>query len=137
MTAYLVRLWVPDRPGALGQIASRIGAVHGDVIGIDILERGGGRAIDQLIVTLPDDGLIDLLIAEIGQVDDVAVEEIRRIDPARRDAPLAALDAACRLVEAAPQERLSQLCGALVELFDGDWASVIAALAAGDGRARR
>ena len=120
-----MRVWLPDRPGALGQVASRIGAVHGDVIGIDILERGGGRAIDQLIVTLPDDGLIDLLITEIGQVDDVAVEEIRQIDAARRDAPIAALDAATRLVEAPAPERLSQLCAALVELFDGDWASVL------------
>ena len=35
-------------PSALGQVASRIGAVHGDVIGIEILERGGGSAIDDL-----------------------------------------------------------------------------------------
>jgi hypothetical protein len=126
VATYLVRLWVPDRPGALGQIASRIGAVHGDVIGIDILERGGGRAIDQLIVTLPDPGLVDLLVAEIGQVDDVAVEEVRAIDPSRRDAPIAALEAATRLVESPPELRLAQLCRALVDLFDGDWASVIA-----------
>ena len=52
----MVRVWVPDRPGALGAVASRIGAVGGDLIGIDILERGGGRAIDELVVELPDDG---------------------------------------------------------------------------------
>ena len=38
-----------------GQVASRIGAVRGDVVGIDILERGAGRAIDELAVELPDD----------------------------------------------------------------------------------
>ena len=48
MPTYVVRVWVPDRPGALGAIASRIGAVRGDLIGVDILERGGGRAIDEL-----------------------------------------------------------------------------------------
>ncbi len=32
-TTFVVRVWLPDRPGALGQVASRIGAVHGDVIG--------------------------------------------------------------------------------------------------------
>ena len=48
MATYVVRLWLPDRPGALGQVASRIGAVHGDVVGIEILERGGGSAIDDL-----------------------------------------------------------------------------------------
>src|SRR5687767_13200202 len=59
MALYVVRLWLPDRPGALGQVASRIGAVRGDVVGIEILERGAGRAIDELVVRLPDDGLVE------------------------------------------------------------------------------
>ena len=46
---YLVRAWIPDRPGALGQVASRIGAVRGDVVAIEILERGGGRAVDEIV----------------------------------------------------------------------------------------
>ena len=60
---YVVRLrvWLPDRPGALGAVASRIGSVKGDVTGIEILEQGGGRAIDDLVVTLPDPSLVDLL----------------------------------------------------------------------------
>ena len=51
----VVRVWMPDRPGALGQIATRIGAVRGDVLAIEILEQGAGRAIDELTVLLPDD----------------------------------------------------------------------------------
>jgi hypothetical protein len=93
VVTYVVRVWLPDRPGALGQVASRIGAVHGDVIGIDILERGGGSAIDELTVSLPRDELVDLLIAEIRQVDGVAVEDVRRIDGTRPDAATAALAA--------------------------------------------
>ena len=77
METYVVRVWVPDRPGALGQVASRIGAVRGDVVGIDILERGGGRAIDELVVMLPSDDVVDLLVAEISQVDEAAVERSR------------------------------------------------------------
>lgn len=79
---YIIRVWMPDRPGALGALASRIGAVGGDLTGIDILERGAGRAIDELVVELPDDSqsLVDLLVAEIHQVDGVDVEDIR---PAR------------------------------------------------------
>ena len=50
MPSFILRVWVPDRPGALGAVASRIGAVRGDLVGIDILERGGGRAIDELVV---------------------------------------------------------------------------------------
>src|SRR6476661_7170206 len=69
MQTFVVRVWVPDRPGALGQVASRIGAVRGDVVGIDILERGAGRAIDELVVELPDADLVPLLVAEVGEVD--------------------------------------------------------------------
>ena len=32
MTTYIIRLWLPDRPGALGHVASRIGAVGGDPV---------------------------------------------------------------------------------------------------------
>ncbi len=45
-----MRVWLPDRPGALGAVASRIGAVRGDVVGIDILETGDGVAVDELVV---------------------------------------------------------------------------------------
>src|SRR5438874_1656791 len=31
----LVRVWLPDRPGALGQVASRIGSLRGDIVGVD------------------------------------------------------------------------------------------------------
>src|SRR6478752_5955668 len=83
MQTFVVRVWVPDRPGALGQVASRIGAVRGDVVGIDILERGGGSAIDELVVILPDDVTRELLLHEIGQVDGVAIEGLRSIEPGR------------------------------------------------------
>ena len=56
METVVVRLWLPDRPGALGQVASRIGAVRGEIVGIEILERGAGRAIDELVVDLPGPG---------------------------------------------------------------------------------
>src|SRR5918995_223890 len=46
---FVIRMWLPDRPGALGQVASRIGAARGDVVGIDILERENGQAVDELL----------------------------------------------------------------------------------------
>jgi hypothetical protein len=97
---FVIRMWLPDRPGALGQVASRIGAVRGDVVGIDILERDGGQAVDELVVELPDGALIDLLVNEVRQVDGVAVEEVRRLAEARHDPRLDALEAAAQLVGA-------------------------------------
>jgi 23S rRNA U2552 (ribose-2'-O)-methylase RlmE/FtsJ len=97
---FVIRMWLPDRPGALGQVASRIGAVRGDVVGIDILERENGQAVDELVVELPAAGLLDLLVAEVRQVDGVAVEEVRPVADARHDPRLDALEAAAQLVGA-------------------------------------
>ena len=126
MTTYVVRVWVPDRPGALGAVASRIGAVRGDLVGIDILERGGGRAIDELVVDLPSDDLVPLLTAEMSQVDGVDVEDVRLADEADHDPRLGALEAAAVLVE---QFTLDGLFGALCHhargTFDADWAVLL------------
>jgi hypothetical protein len=122
MDTFVVRLWLPDRPGALGQVASRIGAVHGDVVGIEILERGGGSAIDDLTVSLPDASLVDLLISEIRQVDGVAVEDVRRVSADRPDGSMAVLTTAASIVAATGSERLGVACGSLRGLLDADWA---------------
>ena len=103
---FVIRMWLPDRPGALGQVASRIGAVRGDVVGIDILERDGGQAVDELVVELPDDALVELLVNEVRQVDGVAVEEVRRVADALHDPRLDALEAAAQLVGAADVDSL-------------------------------
>ncbi len=75
MGQYVVRVQLPDRPGALGQVASRIGAVGGDIVAIHILSRGGGRALDEFIIQL-DGALTQLLESEILEVDGVNVEEV-------------------------------------------------------------
>jgi hypothetical protein len=106
MECYVVRLWLPDRPGALGQVASRIGAVRGEIVGIDILERGGGRAIDELVVELPEAGLEALLVHEVQQVDGVDVEEVRPVADALHDPRLDALETAAILVGATWRDEL-------------------------------
>ncbi|MBW8827495.1 MAG: hypothetical protein JF603_14260 [Acidobacteria bacterium] len=126
METYVVRVWLPDRPGALGQVASRIGAVRGDLVGIDILERGAGRAIDELVVQLPEAGLVDLLISELRAVDGVAVEDIQPAAQSMRDPRLDALETAAMLVGAVD---VDELLGVLVQHaaldFGVDWATVV------------
>src|ERR1700722_13564229 len=79
MASFVMRVWLADRPGALGAVGSRIGAVGGDLIGIDILERGEGRVIDELTIELPGEELIPLLLAKVGELDAVDVEDIRAV----------------------------------------------------------
>jgi hypothetical protein len=122
METFVVRLWLPDRPGALGAVASRIGAVRGDVIGIDILERGAGRVIDELVVDLPDADLVSMLVAEITQVDGVDVEDVRPSTEHVLDARLDALETAEVLVKATSVE---EVCESLVAHaasdFEAQW----------------
>jgi hypothetical protein len=99
------------------------------VVGIEILERGAGRAIDELIVALPETGLVDLLVNEISQVEDVDVEDVRPIADPTRDARLDALETATRLVEAPDVESLfTVLCADAFSDFDADWCAVLHSL---------
>ena len=123
--ALVVRAWLPDRPGALGQVASRIGAVHGDVTAIDILERGGGRVVDELVVSLPESTSQELLAREVGAVDGVFVEHIRPTEAERPDSATAILELAARVARAAPTERLPTLTDGLVAAVDADWAVAV------------
>lgn len=139
MATFVVRVWLPDRPGALGAVASRIGAVRGDVVGIDILERGGGRVIDELAVELPDESLVPLLVSEVGEVDGVDVEDVRPVAAPLRDARLDALETAALLVEEDdPDGVLAALVHHARHDFDAEWAAVVdddgESLAAGAGR---
>lgn len=127
-TTYLLRVWMPDRPGALGALASRIGAVGGDVAGIDILERGAGRVIDELVVELPGDdpALVDLLLSEIHQVDGVDVESIRPAAVTLRDPRLDALETAAMLVGAATaDDAVVELCTHAVRTVGALWGAVV------------
>jgi hypothetical protein len=126
MQSYVVRVWLPDRPGALGQVASRIGAVGGSVVGIEILERGAGRAIDELVVELPGEDLLELLVTEIGQVDGVDVEDVRLVADALHDPRLDALETAAQLVGATSSEEvLSSLCEHSTRTIGASWAAVV------------
>jgi len=135
METYVVRVWLPDRPGALGAVASRIGAVRGDVVGIDILETGDGVAVDELVVRLPRESLVELLVNEIQEVDGVTVEDVRVIGESGRDPRLDALETAAMICGAdTMDELLRALVGHGGRTLGADWAAVVD-LAAGDVRA--
>ena len=92
----LVRVWLPDRPGALGLVASRIGSVDGDIVGIDVLEQGDGVAVDEFAVELHDPEAVPILVREIEEVDGVSVEQVRTVEHFP-DPRLDALESAARL----------------------------------------
>jgi hypothetical protein len=126
MPLFVVRVWLPDRPGALGSVASRIGAVRGDLIGIDILERGAGRAIDELVIDLPDAELVGLLTRELSEVEGVDVEDVRPLSDVSHDPRLDALESAIAIVEARSVGQLLRLLAEQAAIdFEADWTAVI------------
>src|SRR5262249_7774712 len=110
----LVRVWLPDRPGALGLVASRIGAVRGDIVGVDVLERGTDVAVDEFAVNLPDADLVPTLVREIEEVDGASVEEVRAVGHFP-DARLDALESAATLCEAGTVDALHAALAAQTE----------------------
>jgi hypothetical protein len=75
--SYLLRLVVPDRPGTLGAIATALGVAGIDIVSVDVLERGGGVAVDDIVVELPPDRVADSLITAATAVPGVQVESLR------------------------------------------------------------
>ena len=121
----LLRVWLPDRPGALGAVASRIGAVRGDIVGIDVLERNEGVAIDEFGVVLADADHLPLLVREVEEVDGCRVEHVTVVthfpDP-RLDA-LVSVALVCEADDArALQKALATYAGSA---FQADWVAVM------------
>jgi len=124
-THVLVRVWLPDRPGALGLVAARIGSVGGDIVGVDVLERSEGVAVDEFAVVLPSLDVLELLAREIEQVDGTSVEEFRVVG-AFPDPRLDALESAATLCEATTTDELRQVLVAhLRREFLADWAALL------------
>ncbi len=123
-SSYVARLWLPDRPGTLGQVAAAIGRADADVIGIEILERGAGMAIDEVTVQLGSASTIERIVEELSSVDGVAVEDVHPVEHGRPDPGVLALDVVSAVVSAGVG-RLDVLCRGLRDLLEAEWAAVI------------
>ncbi len=127
--SYLLRLVVPDRPGLLGAVASALGSAGVDIVSVDVLERGGGVAVDDIVVDLPPGRLPDSLITAAQGVPGVRVESLRPFaGPLDTHRELDLLEALAR----APEGTAVKLLAAeLPRVFRGGWAAVVRG--AGDG----
>jgi hypothetical protein len=121
-----VRIWVPDRPGVLGAVATRIGGIRGNVVGLEVLEREGGVAVDELMVELPEPGMVDEMCVQIRLIDGAGVEEVRPVGPDEEERGLKVMSAALAILETANSAAaLSALMGYAGELFELEWATLV------------
>ncbi|MGV0741992.1 amino acid-binding protein [Mycolicibacterium sp. XJ870] len=75
--SYLLRVQLEDRPGSLGSLAVALGSVGADILSLDVVERGVGYAIDDLVVELPAGSMPDTLITAAENLSGVYVDSIR------------------------------------------------------------
>ena len=59
----ILRIQVPDVPGALGKVATTMGTVDADISAVEIVEKGDGYAIDDFILSLPTETMPDTLVS--------------------------------------------------------------------------
>jgi len=118
---YLLRVVLPDRPGTLGALASALGTEGADILSVDVVERGAGTAVDDLVVDMPSSRPPDVLITAAESVHGVVVESVR---------PFAgALDTTRELelveaVAARPEMGVTLLAEGVPGLFRSAWALV-------------
>lgn len=75
--SYLLRVRLTDRPGSLGSLAVALGSVGADILSLDVVERGDGFAVDDIVVDLGPQSLPDTLITAAEALDGITVDSIR------------------------------------------------------------
>jgi hypothetical protein len=78
MAQFRLHVSLPDRPGALGLLASAIGAAGGDIRGLVVMKSEDGRGYDDITVAVPGSDPTDLLnvLGAIGGVEVVSITPV-------------------------------------------------------------
>lgn len=121
--SFLLRVVLPDKPGSLGAVATALGNAGADILGVDVVERSRGHAVDDLAVELPSGRPPDVLITAAESVPGVQVESVRphsgKLDTHRE----------LELIEAItvdPGHGLQLLAEGVPRIFRAGWALVAA-----------
>lgn len=117
-----IRVRLPDRPGSLGKVARILGATGADVVQMIVLERDGGRALDDFTVAWPAGASIDRLIEGLGSVPGVDVEGVWPTVEPQGAYPDAAL---IGQLAAEPADGLAVCTDALPGILSADWAGLL------------
>ncbi|TDB75635.1 amino acid-binding protein [Micromonospora sp. KC723] len=115
-----VRVTLPDRPGTLGQVARTLGVSGADIVQVVVLERLGGRAVDDFTVVWPGAARVERLLAGLAAIPGVRVDGVWQAIGAPtttgQDAELLAQ------IAANPADGVATLVDAVPGLLAADWA---------------
>jgi len=117
-----LRLWVADRPGALGMVTRELGGCGVDIVQVSVLSREQGRALDEITVFLPAEQRRPALEAALHSLGGVTLEGMRPSTEVPGAFP--DLDLLGRIA-ADPRAALNLLADALPRILAADWALVV------------
>jgi ACT domain-containing protein len=118
----LIRISIRDRPGALGDVATRVGAAGADIVQVQVLESESGRALDDLHVQVRDAAHLQRVQGQVGAIPGVQVLGVR--DEPAPTTGHGELELARRMV-AAPARALTTLVDGVAASTGSDWAAVV------------
>jgi hypothetical protein len=120
-----LRVALPDRPGSLGQVARTLGVVGADIVSVMVLERVGGRAMDDFTMVWPASAPVDRVLAGLAAIPGVRVDGVWR--GTELSEPGGGREVALIGQAAAnPRNGLATVVDATPALFGADWAAAVA-----------
>lgn len=117
-----LRVSIPDRPGTLGALATAMGQGGTNILSLEVVERHGGFAVDDLSVEAPG-GMQQALEKATEQVPGLVIEDVRPAE-AFRDI-LAPMELAAKLAEGPAKSAVSTLIEHLPDALGASWAAAV------------
>lgn len=118
-----VRLSVPDRPGALGGVTRTLGAAGADILQVTVLERAGGRAVDEFTISAANPSVRERVVAGLAAAPGVQVWGIWATSVQPGAFPDLGILAQ---IARHPSRGLATLVDAAPALLSARWAAVVA-----------
>ncbi|MBT8224310.1 MAG: amino acid-binding protein [Dactylosporangium sp.] len=119
-----LRVALPDRPGSLGQVARALGAAGADIVQVVVLERVGGRAVDDFTVVWPASAPADRVLSGLVAVPGVRVDGVWRgtelSEPSGREVTVVGQ------IAANPELGMSTLVDAVPGALGAEWSMALA-----------
>ncbi|MEX2587541.1 MAG: amino acid-binding protein [Actinomycetota bacterium] len=119
---FTLRVSLPDQPGALGALAGSLGRGGANIVSLEVVERSGGLAVDELTLEAPS-GLQEAIKAAKADVPRLLVEDVRPADMFLN--LLSPLELAAVLVDGPAEKVMSTLVDNLAGAVWADWVAIV------------
>ncbi|MEU8381440.1 amino acid-binding protein [Streptosporangium sp. NPDC048865] len=115
-----LRITLPDQPGSLGKVTRVLGVAGADITQVVVLDRGEGRALDDITVYWPDSAPRESLVEGLESIPGVTVDGVWNTREAPGTYPELEI---LKYITTAGDRALATLIDSIPVLFSADWAA--------------